>query len=67
MRGAGKYSHIYKHRNRKKFLWKEYGTTWVVKEIKKCEYTLRKYASDLIIKLGYTLDYYNNKNGYKEA
>lgn len=56
----------------KKFLWKEYGITWVVKEMKPCEYTLREWTIKLLEDCGCNLDCYkdNNcvsKNGYADA
>lgn len=56
----------------KKFLWKEYGLTWIVKEIRPCDYTLREWAIQLLENCGCNLDYYKDsncqsKNGYKDA
>jgi len=56
----------------KKFLWREYGITWVVKEMKPCEYTLREWAIQLLDSCGCKLDCYKDRNclsnnGYKDA
>jgi hypothetical protein len=56
----------------KKFLWREYGLTWVVKEMKPCEYTLREWTIQLLESCGCKLDCYKDSNclsnnGYNDA